>query len=75
MGASGIMGALGALVRGAPEPITRGTMKKSRQPAEQPEPLGIIISNGDRTEYPTVFSAYIWGPAPEPTLDPASKAA
>jgi hypothetical protein len=50
-------------------------MKKNSQPAEHPEPLGIIISNGDRAEYPTVFSAYIWGPAPEPTLDPASKAA
>jgi hypothetical protein len=53
----------------------KGTMKKNRQPEEQPEPLGIIISNGDRAEYPTVFSAYIWGPAPEPTLDPASRAA
>jgi len=50
-------------------------MKKNSQSSESPEPLGIIISNGDRAEYPTVFSAYIWGPAPEPTLDPASKAA
>ena len=50
-------------------------MNKNRQPAEHPEPLGIIISNGDRVEYPTVFSAYIWGPAPEPTSDPESKAA
>jgi hypothetical protein len=50
-------------------------MKKISQPAEHPEPLGIIISNGDRAELPTVVSAYIWGPAPEPTLDPASKAA
>jgi hypothetical protein len=50
-------------------------MKKESQPAEHTEPLGIIISNGDRAEHPTVFSAYIWGPAPEPTVDPASKAA
>jgi hypothetical protein len=50
-------------------------MKKESQPAELNEPLGIIISNGDRAEHPTVFSAYIWGPAPEPTVDPASKAA
>lgn len=50
-------------------------MKKDSRPTEHPEALGIIISNGDREEYPTVFSAYIWGPAPEPTLDPASKAA
>jgi hypothetical protein len=51
-------------------------MKKEISPSvEQNEPLGIIISNGDRVEHPTVFSAYIWGPAPEPTVDPASKAA
>jgi hypothetical protein len=50
-------------------------MKKNSQPAEHPEALGIIISNGDRAEYPTVVAAYIWGPAPEPTSDPASKAA
>ncbi len=50
-------------------------MKKTRQPTEHPEPLGIIISNGDREEPATVFSAYIWGPAPEPTRDPASQAA
>jgi hypothetical protein len=53
----------------------RQEMKKEIQPAEHSEPLGIIISNGERAEYPTVFSAYIWGPAPEPTIDPASKAA
>ena len=50
-------------------------MKKKSQSAEHPEPIGIIISNGDREEYPTLFSAYIWGPAPEPTVDSATKAA
>jgi len=70
------MTALGQRVRLGADPLTQGqAMKKNSQPAEHPEPLGIIISNGDRAEYPTVFSAYIWGPAPEPTLDPASKAA
>ena len=49
--------------------------KEIGQSAEHNEPLGIVISNGDRVEYPTVFSAYIWGPAPEPTVDPASRAA
>jgi hypothetical protein len=49
--------------------------KESSQSVEHNEPLGIIISNGERGEQPTVFSAYIWGPAPEPTVDPASKAA
>jgi hypothetical protein len=50
-------------------------MKKNHQTVESTEPIGIIISNGERGEQPTVFSAYIWGPAPDPTLDPASKAA
>ena len=50
-------------------------MKKNHEVVEHTEPIGIIISNGERGEQPTVFSAYIWGPAPEPTVDPASKAA
>jgi hypothetical protein len=50
-------------------------MKKNRQPVENTEPMGIIISNGERVEQSTVFSAYIWGPAPEPTSDKATKAA
>ena len=50
-------------------------MKKKPEPVEYQEPIGIIISNGQRGEQPTVFSAYIWGPAPEPNSDPASKAA
>ena len=49
-------------------------MKKNSEPVEHTEAIGIIISSGERVERPTVFSAYIWGPAPEP-LDPASKAA
>jgi hypothetical protein len=48
-------------------------MKKDRQPIENVEPIGIIISNGKREEPTTVFSAYIWGPAPD--QDPASQAA
>ncbi len=50
-------------------------MKKTRQSPEPQEPLGIIISRGERGEQPSVFSAYIWGPAPEPAVDPASKVA
>jgi hypothetical protein len=50
-------------------------MKKKAEPVETLEPIGIIISNGERGEKPTVFSAYIWGPAPEPNSDPATKAA
>ncbi len=40
-------------------------MKKDRKETESSEPLGIIISRGDRTEPTPVFSAYIWGPVPE----------
>ncbi|MBA3403432.1 MAG: hypothetical protein H0U13_01925 [Gemmatimonadaceae bacterium] len=43
----------------------------------QDEPIGIVISSGDRGEVRSVFSAYIWGPAPEtaPAPAPASKVA
>jgi hypothetical protein len=44
-------------------------MKKNRELTETDEPIGIIISRGDRKEAKTVVSAYIWGPAPEPVLD------
>ena len=50
-------------------------MKKLRELKDQDEPIGIIISRGDRTEQRPIFSAYIWGPAPEPVLEPASKVA
>jgi hypothetical protein len=43
-------------------------MKKIREVTETDEPIGIIISRGDRKEAKTVVSAYIWGP-PEPVLD------
>jgi len=50
-------------------------MKKVREVTESQEPLGIIISRGDRTEQPPIFSAYIWGPAPEPTVEATVKVA
>lgn len=50
-------------------------MKKTRQAPEVEEPLGIIISRGDRSEQPPRFSAYIWGPAPEPAPETSTKAA
>ena len=51
------------------------TMKKVREAPESEEPIGIIISRGDRTEQKPIFSAYIWGPAPEPFLEPSTKVA
>lgn len=50
-------------------------MKESRQTPETDEPRGIIISRGDRSEQPSRFSAYIWGPAPEPVSESTTKAA
>ncbi|MFL5487269.1 MAG: hypothetical protein ACJ8AJ_02185 [Gemmatimonadaceae bacterium] len=43
----------------------RDFMKKDRKETSASEPMGIIISRGDTTQPTPVFSAYIWGPAPE----------
>ena len=29
------------------------------------EPIGIVISNGDRGEATPKFAAYVWGPVPD----------
>ena len=50
-------------------------MKKKLETVEHTEPIGIIISRGDRKETPPVFSAYIWGPAPDPVPDATTKVA
>jgi len=50
-------------------------MKKNRKDNGSSEPLGIVISRGDRTEPIPVFSAYIWGPVPDSTKEPATRAA
>src|SRR5512141_773235 len=72
-------GTTGALVRAARYKIglanSESTMKKVRETTETTEPIGIIISRGDRTEKPPIFSAYIWGPAPEPVTEPTTKVA
>ena len=50
-------------------------MKKDRKETNQSEPIGIVISRGDRTEPTPVFSAYIWGPVPETDQESANRAA
>jgi hypothetical protein len=50
-------------------------MKKTREVPDSQEPIGIIISRGDRTEQRPIFSAYIWGPAPEPVAEQSTKVA
>ena len=51
------------------------TMKKVRELTDSDEPIGIIISRGDRKEARPVFSAYIWGPAPDPVTETTTKVA
>jgi hypothetical protein len=50
-------------------------MKNQSKAKIQSEPLGIIISSGDRQEPTPVFSAYIWAPAPETPSKKVTKAA
>lgn len=72
----GTKGALWARARCRLELVTNeNTMKKAREIPESEEPIGIIISRGDRTEQRPIFSAYIWGPAPEPVVDANTKVA
>jgi hypothetical protein len=45
-------------------------MKKDhKEEIASSEPLGIIISRGDKTEPTPIFSAYIWGPVPDSVRD------
>jgi hypothetical protein len=50
-------------------------MKKDRKEIASSEPIGIVISRGDKTEPTPVFSAYIWGPVPDASQDSATRAA
>lgn len=52
-------------------------MKKAYLLPNTDEPIGIVISRGSRAEPIPMFSAYFWGPAPEPVAvtDETSKAA
>ena len=49
--------------------IMKGTTPKATQ-----EPVGIIISGMPRILQPTVFAAYVWGPAPVSTEESDTKA-
>ena len=50
-------------------------MKKDRKETNSSEPLGIVISRGDKTEPTPVFAAYIWAPAPDEVEQTATRAA
>ena len=42
----------------------RSTPKHQQDESEAPEPIGIVISRGSRTEDAPRFAAYVWGPVP-----------
>ena len=71
----GIWGAYQALKPRCGIYQVRDSMKKDRKDNGSSEPLGIIISRGDRTEPTPVFSAYIWGPVPDAVVETATRAA
>ena len=53
-------------------------MKRNAPVEIDEEPIGIIISNGSRSEAEPRFSAYVWGPVPdepEPQTTGAHRAA
>lgn len=47
-------------------------MSAERQSTEEPELIGIIISQGARPQSPPRFAAYIWGAAPSDAQSSAS---
>lgn len=42
--------------------------KRSKTPIVT-EPIGIVISRGNRDDVAPMFWAYVWGPAPEGTVE------
>ena len=50
-------------------------MKKDRKDTNSSEPIGIVISRGDKTEPTPIFAAYIWAPAPEEISETENRAA
>jgi hypothetical protein len=73
-----LLGMSGAFYR-AEQQVTpnqsESRMKKDRKEIASSEPIGIVISRGDKTEPTPVFSAYIWGPVPDASQDSATRAA
>lgn len=72
---SGMSGAFYKAEQHAAPNQSESRMKKDRKETASSEPLGIIISRGDKTEPTPVFSAYIWGPVPDATKDAVTRAA
>ena len=51
-------------------------IKRARKDEMPDQPLGIIISSGDKSEPEPRFAAFVWGPVPEDEHEaPTTKAA
>lgn len=46
---------------------------KSKETTGSTEPVGIVISGFPRVSQTTVFTAYVWGPAPKRTEEKPTK--
>jgi hypothetical protein len=44
-------------------------IKRVQQETLPAEPVGIVISRGDRTEPAPRFVAFVWGPAPDDEVE------
>jgi hypothetical protein len=49
-------------------------MMKRKEVKQSQDLVGIVISGMPREEQPSVFSAYVWGPAPAMPEEPEQKA-
>ena len=49
------------------EQVVPESRMKAPASAHVQEPVGIVITHSTPAEKPSVFSAYVWGPAPEET--------
>jgi len=49
-------------------------MPARRKPVvNEEEPMGIVISRGNRAEEAPRFAAYVWGPVPDAEVEPTGE--
>ena len=53
----------------------KSSMSADDKNPSRDEPVGIVISSGPTEPETPHFSAYVWGPAPQPTKAAPSRAA
>lgn len=65
------MGGVGGVrSRRRPAEVTLDPAMKAKETKRTQEPVGIVISGMPRTQQPSIFSAYVWGPAPSDDTEP-----